>query len=341
MKARGIRRLHPLEPGDPEEVGGHRIVGRVGSGGMGTVYAAASPGAGGYMAVKVIHAEQASDHRFRDRFALEARLLARVNSPSVARFVRADVQADLPWMITEYVPGPTLRHHVERFGRLKKGMLLGVAAGTAEALRAIHAAGVVHRDLKPSNVVLSAKGPKLVDFGIAHPVEDPDPTKWIRLRRMRRAYRDLKLPSPETLPDERVAAWVDKLGTPGWISPEQYSRQPTTQRSDVFLWGATVAFTALGHDPFGRADTKEMARRVLFEEPDLEYLPQGLRKLVEAAVAKDPEDRPDAGELLRGVLDLDGAATVRELLGRSWTEVAVRPPEPPRQGLRLFGQSRP
>jgi hypothetical protein len=109
----------------------------------------------------------------------------------------------------------------------------------------------------------------------------------------------------------------------------------------VFLWGATVAFTALGHDPFGRAEPKEMARRVLFEEPDLEYLPPGLKKLVEAAVAKDPEDRPEAAELLRGLLDLDGAATVRELMERSWTEVAVRPPEAPRQGLRLFGQSRP
>ncbi|MDT0331669.1 serine/threonine-protein kinase [Nocardiopsis lambiniae] len=347
MKARGIRRLHPLEPGDPREVGGHRVVGRIGSGGMGTVYAADSPGVHGYLAVKVIHAEQASDHRFRDRFALEARLLSRVNSPSVARFVRADVQAELPWMITEYVPGPTLRHHVERYGRLKKGMLLGLAAGTAEALRAIHAAGVVHRDLKPSNVVLSDKGPKLVDFGIAHPVEDPDPTKWIRLRRMRRAYRDLKLPSPETLPDERITAWVDKLGTPGWISPEQYSRQPTTQRSDVFLWGATVAFAALGHDPFGRADAKEMARRVLFEEPDLEYLPPGLKRVVVAATAKDPDERPDAAELLSEVLALEegvdtpgtGAAAVRGLLGRRWTEVAVRAPAPPREGARLFGRS--
>ncbi len=345
MKARGIRRLRPLEAGDPEEVGGHRIVGRVGAGGMGTVYAAASPGSGGYLAVKVIHAEQASDPRFRDRFALEARLLARVNSPAVARFVRADVQAELPWMITEYVPGPTLRHHVERFGRLKKGMLLGVAAGTAEALRAVHAAGVVHRDLKPGNVVLSAKGPKLVDFGIAHPVEDPDPTKWIRLRRMRRAYRDLKLPSPESLPDERITAWVDKLGTPGWISPEQYSRRPTTQRSDVFLWGATVAFAALGHDPFGRAAAKEMARRVLFEEPDLEYLPPGLKALVEAAVAKEPEERPDASGLLARVLELDGAPGLRELMERCWTGVAVRPPEPPRRRPRLLGgergQSRP
>ncbi|MCY9785658.1 serine/threonine protein kinase [Nocardiopsis sp. EMB25] len=357
MKARGIRRLAPLEPGDPRTVGGHRIRGRVGSGGMGTVYAAESPGVHGYLAVKVVHPEQAADSRFRTRFAHEARLLARVNSPSVARFVRADVEADPPWMITEYVPGPTLRHHVERFGRLRRGMLLGLAVGTAEALRAIHDAGVVHRDLKPSNVVLSDRGPKLLDFGIAHPVEDPDPTKWIRLRRMRRAYRDLRLPSPEALADERVARQLDRLGTPGWMSPEQYGALPTTQKADVFLWGATVGFAAVGHDPFGRAHPKEMARRVMFEEPDVEHLPPGLERLVAAAMAKDPDDRPGAAELLRECLALEneeggvrppegagepgtGAAAVRALLGRRWTEVAVRPPLPPREGPRLFGLGR-
>lgn len=355
MKARGARRLAPLEPGDPREIGGHRVRGRVGSGGMGTVYAAESPGVHGYLAVKVVHPEQARDQRFRERFAHEARLLAKVNSPSVARFVRADVGAELPWMITEYVPGPTLRHHVERFGRLRGGMLLGVAVGVAEALRAIHTAGVVHRDLKPSNVVLSGRGPKLLDFGIAHAVEDPDPTKWIRLRRMRRAYRDLRLPSPETLSDERTAQQHDKLGTPGWISPEQYQRQPTTQRSDVFLWGATVAFASVAHDPFGTAAPKEMARRIMFEEADLQHLPSGLEELVVAALSKDPDDRPDSGELLRAVLALEGpeggvrtpsepveegtgARAVRGLLERQWTKVAVRTPLPPKEG-GLFGRA--
>ncbi|MEU0242548.1 serine/threonine-protein kinase [Nocardiopsis sp. NPDC006198] len=359
MKARGARRLDPLEPGDPREIGGHRVRGRIGSGGMGTVYAADSPGVQGYLAVKVVHPGQAADRRFRERFALEARLLSRVNSPSVARFVRADVEADLPWMITEYVPGPTLRYHVERFGRLRRGMLLGLAVGTAEALRAVHAAGVVHRDLKPSNVVLSPTGPKILDFGIAHPVEDPDPTKWIRLRRMRRAYRDLGLPSPDTLADERVASTVDRLGTPGWISPEQYQRRPTTQKADVFLWGAVTAFASVAHDPFGRADVKEMARRVMFEEPDLQHLPPGLERLVLAAMSKDPDERPDSAELLREALALEspeggvrppdggeaspgtGAAAVRRLLERRWTEVAVRPPQPPREGPRLFGRAAP
>lgn len=348
MKARGVRRLAPLEPGDPREIGGHRLRGRVGSGGMGTVYAADSPGAGGYLAIKVVHPDHAADPRFRERFTHEARLLARIASPSVARFVRANVDAEPPWMITEYVPGPTLRHHVERFGRLRGGMLLGLAVGLAEALRAIHSAGVVHRDLKPSNVVLSAQGPKLLDFGIAHAAEDPDATKWLRLRRMRRAYRDLRLPSPKTLPDERPADQRDKLGTPGWISPEQYHRRPTTQRSDVFLWGAVIAFASAAHDPFGTAMPKEMARRVMFEEPDLQHLPPGLERLVVAAMNKDPRERPDAVELLHATLAVEGprggvreateealtegtgARAVRALMARRWTKVAVRPPLPPR-----------
>ncbi|MFE1169503.1 serine/threonine-protein kinase [Nocardiopsis sp. NPDC058789] len=352
MKARGVRRLAPLVPGDPWEVGGHRVRGRVGAGGMGTVYAAESPGAHGYLAVKVAHPELAHDRRFRERFTHEARLLARVDSPCVARFVRADVGAEPPWMITEYVPGPTLRHHVERFGRLRGGMLLGLAAGVAEALRAVHAAGVVHRDLKPGNVVLSARGPKLLDFGIAHAVEDPDPTKWRRLRRMRRAYRALGLPSPAGLSDERTARMLDRRGTPGWISPEQYRRRPTTHGSDVFLWGATVAFASVGHDPFGTAPPREMARRVTTEEPDLRYLPVGLEKLVVAALSKDPDDRPRSGELLRAVLDLEGPeggvrtpagageAGVRGLLDRHWTRVAVRQPLPPREWSLRAGRSR-
>lgn len=350
MKVRGVRRLAPLAPGDPRDVGGHPLVGRIGSGGMGTVYAAASPGVGGYLAVKVVHAEHAADPRFREQFAREARLLARVNSPCVARFVQADVEAGRPWMITEYVAGPTLRRHVERHGRLRRGMLAGLAVGIAEALRAIHSAGVAHRDLKPGNIVLSAQGPKVLDFGIAHPTAHEDATRWIRLRRMRRAYRDLRLPSPETLPDERPGGRRDRVGTPGWISPEQYRGEIATERADVFLWGAMVAFAAAGHDPFGHGPPKEMARRVLHEEPDLEYLPPALEELVRAAMAKDPHDRPEAVALLRGALALgtdgsgDGGAPVperptpaaaRDFLGRAWTRVSIRPPLPPRRGLRF------
>ncbi|WP_184080493.1 protein kinase domain-containing protein [Nocardiopsis mwathae] len=341
MKARGARRLGRLLPDDPSEVGGYRLVGRVGSGGMGTVYAGTAAGVRGYLAVKVVHPRHAADPRFREQFAHEARLLARVNSPCVARFISADVEADHPWLATEYVPGPTVRHHVERYGPLRPGMVRALAVGVADALRAIHAAGIVHRDLKPSNVVMAPSGPKVLDFGIARPSTAADATRWVRIRRMRRALRALRLPSPATLPGPEAGSGVprDRVGTPGWISPEQYRRRQVTDRSDVFLWGALVAFAAAAHDPFGHGHPRELARRVLHEDPDLDRLPPGLDELVPRAMAKDPGDRPDAAELLRLLLASEGAAngrsdvtpTVRRVLREQWTDVAVRFPQPPRE----------
>ena len=341
MKARGPRRLDPLLPGDPAEVGGYRLVGRVGSGGMGTVYAATGDGIRGYLAVKVVHGRHAGDEAFRRRFAAEARLLARVNSPCVARFAGADVQAERPWLATEFVPGPTLRRHVERHGRLRRGMLYALAVGCADALRAVHAVDVVHRDLNPGNVVLSPAGPKLLDFGIAHRETREDATRWLRLRRYRRAVRDLRLPDPAPEGEERLSGPRDRLGTPGWISPEQYRGGEVTAASDVFLWGALVAYAASARDPFGVAPPAELARRAVREAPDVDRLPPALEGPVAAAMAKDPGDRPSVPDLLDALLAADGAAppagpagraaAVREVLRRDWTEVAVRPPKPPRQ----------
>ncbi|QBI52540.1 serine/threonine-protein kinase [Streptomonospora litoralis] len=345
MKARGIRRLGRLLPGDPAEIGGYELVGRVGSGGMGTVYAGKAPGIRGYLAIKVINGEHAAAPEFRRQFAYEARLLARVNSPCVARFVQADVEADPPWMATEYVPGPTVRHHVERHGPLRGGMLVGLAAGAAEALRAVHTVGIVHRDLKPSNVVVAPQGPKILDFGIARPTAPEDATRWIRVRRFREGLRRLRLPAPGGLPgaDDSGAAPRDRVGTPGWISPEQYRGGAATDRSDVFLWGCLVAFAAAARNPFGHGHPKELARRVLREEPDLDRLPGELEGLVLAALAKDPAERPDSTALLGAVLAAAGETTaaptavaLRELLGARWTEVAVQPPRPPREGPRLW-----
>ncbi|MBB4929830.1 serine/threonine protein kinase [Lipingzhangella halophila] len=343
MKARGKRRLDALLPSDPRTVGGYPLVGRVGSGAMGTVYAATRRQGAGYVAVKVIHPDHAAKPDVRERFAHEARLLARVNSPCVARFVQADVEAELPWMVTEYVPGPTVRHHVERHGPLRDAMLRALAVGAAEALRGIHDAGIVHRDLKPSNVVMAPTGPKLLDFGIAHPTTVEDATRWMRVRRLRRRLRTLHLPSSPALTDtdDTPGAPADRMGTPGWSSPEQYRGHPATSSSDIFLWGALVAFAAAAHDPFGHGHPKELARRVLREEPDLDRLPPDLETLVLAAMAKDPADRPDATELLRRTLALGQAPNetsagerrraVQRALERDWTGVAVRLPQPPRE----------
>jgi eukaryotic-like serine/threonine-protein kinase len=354
MKARGARRLERLVDGDPPEVGHYRLVGRIGAGGMGVVYAGTADGVNGYLAIKVIHAEHAARAEFRRNFAHEARLLARVNSPCVARFVQADVEADPPWLATEYVPGPTVRHHVERHGPLRGGMLLGLAVGAADALRAIHAAGIVHRDLKPSNVVISPAGPKVLDFGIARPTGGEDPTRWRRVRRLRRALQTLgSAPQPDVSGTDDSAQPVrDRVGTPGWISPEQYRGLPATDRSDVFLWGCLVAFAAAAHDPFGHGHPKEMARRVVTEDPDLAGLTPALEKLVLAAMAKDPADRPDSGVLLDRTLALAAgdsvadaprptsaqrAVAVRTLLKEEWTDVAVKLPQPARSWGGIWG----
>ncbi|HLU98403.1 MAG TPA: serine/threonine-protein kinase [Thermobifida alba] len=345
MRARGPRRLGRLRPEDPAALGPYRLVGRIGSGGMGTVYAGVADGIDGYLAVKVVHGEYAADPGFRRTFAREARLLVRVDSPCVARFVHADVEAERPWLVTEFVAGPTLRHHVERFSALRGGMLLGLAAGTAEALCAVHSAGIVHRDFKPSNVILSATGPKVLDFGIAQ--ADEDPTLPLRLRRAYRRARERGVDPPRRPlrpggPDAAARTRRPLVGTPGWISPEQYRGQPVTERSDVFLWGALVGFAAARRDPFGHGSPRELARRVVAESPDLAGLPPGLARLVSAALAKDPADRPRPPELLAEVLSLAGRAPepgasgrqrVRELLAQEWTGVSARPPRPPRRPL--------
>ena len=342
MKPRGPRRLGPLQPGDPAAVGGYRLIGRVGAGGMGTVYAAAGDGLRGYLAVKVVHPQHAANAEFRRRFAAEARLLARVNSRFVARFAAADVQAELPWLATEFVPGPTLRRHVERRGRLRRPLLTGLAAGTAEALRAVHAAGVVHRDLNPGNVVLAPGGPTLLDFGIAHRSDREDATRHLRLRRHRRAVRGRGLATAPAPAEEPAPGPRDALGTPGWMSPEQHRGREVTAASDVFLWGALVAYAGSARDPFGAAAPAELARRTVREAPDVDRLPGALDPLVAAALRKSPAERPGPGALLSELLGLPAGApgaactaAVRTVLDRDWAPgVAVRLPRPPRRRFR-------
>ncbi|MEU3310220.1 serine/threonine-protein kinase [Nocardiopsis sp. NPDC055551] len=258
----------PLVPDDPAHLGPFRLLGRLGSGGMGVVYAALD-GRDRRAAVKCVHRSHAADQEFRARFAREVRLVRRVRAPGLPAFLGADTGADLPWLATEYVPGPTLDEYVRGYGPLRGEALTSFAAGVAEALAAIHAAGVVHRDLKPGNVILSPDGSKVLDFGIARAVEETALTRTGGL-----------------------------VGTPGWISPEQYRGADATDRSDVFAWAGLVAYAAIGHGPFGTAASDVLVSRVLSEAPNLEGVPAGLRGPVERALAKDPARRPDANGLL-------------------------------------------
>ncbi|MFE9242582.1 serine/threonine-protein kinase [Nocardiopsis sp. NPDC006938] len=261
----GVER--PAE-GDPDQLGAYRVVGRIGAGGMGAVYAGLA-GDGSPAAVKVVHPQFAANAEFRARFAREVGLVARVRATCTPAFLGADTQAVTPWLATEYVPGLTLRQYVREHGPLTGGVLTALAVGLAEALSAIHAAGVVHRDLKPGNVIMAPDGPKVLDFGIARAADGT-----------------------------ALTATGGLLGTPGWVAPEQYLGQEASERSDLFAWGALVLFAATGENPFGTGQPDVLSHRVRTEDPDLSRLPASLLDPVRRALSKDPDERPTAAEAL-------------------------------------------
>ncbi|PWV51018.1 serine/threonine-protein kinase [Nocardiopsis sp. L17-MgMaSL7] len=311
----------PLRPDDPESLGGFRVVGRIGTGGMGTVYAGLRRCGGsrdGYTAIKVIREELTEDPDFRARFTREVRVLGRVRSRSVPRFLGSGQDADGPWLATEFVPGLTLSAYVRRHGPLPPNLLLGLAAGVAEALQAVHAAGVVHRDLKPGNVVLAPDGPKVLDFGIARAVDETALTRTGGL-----------------------------VGTPGWIAPEVLRGSAAAPPADLFAWGALVAHAATGRPPFGSEPTDSLALRALDRVPDLTGVPAPLLPLVAAALSPDPGQRPTAAGVTHALVTLGGrrspapdAAAVRmsvgALLDREWRGVRAVPPPPPRRVSRAL-----
>ncbi|SIO87058.1 serine/threonine-protein kinase [Nocardiopsis sp. JB363] len=294
----------PLKPRDPADIGGYRTVGRLGAGGMGAVYAARSP-AGELVAVKLVHGDLAADPDFRARFRREADLVGRVVGPCVPRFLAQDTDADQPWLVTEYVSGPTLRQHVREHGPLSGAPLHAFATGIAEALRAIHAAGIVHRDLKPGNVILAPDGPKVLDFGIARAIDET-----------------------------AITSTGGLFGTPGWVAPELLRGSPPSVAADVFAWGGLVAYAATGRSPFGTGSAETMAVRVLDGEPDLAGVPEALMPLVRAATGQDPNRRPTVEQALAELLCADQATVVgpgpeaTELVTRVLREGWEAPPPP-------------
>src|ERR1019366_4678226 len=210
-----------LQPGDPRKVGPYWLVGRLGSGGMGRVFLARSPG-GRQVAVKVVRAELAEQADFRIRFAREVAAARTVSGLFTAPVVDADLDGPVPWLATAYVAGPSLADAVTNHGPLPVTSVLALAAGLAEGLGAIHAAGIVHRDLKPSNVLLAEDGPRIIDFGIS------------------RAAQASMLTGTGLV-----------VGSPGFMSPEQAEGGDIGLPSDVFSLGAVLTFAATGEGPFG------------------------------------------------------------------------------------------
>ena len=257
-----------LKPGDPQLIGPYRLVGQLGGGGMGRVFLGLSAG-GRPVAVKVIRPELAADQEFRVRFSREVAAARRVSGLFTALVVDADVDGPVPWLATAYVAGPSLSEAVARYGPMPVLSALALAAGLAEGLSAIHAAGVVHCDLKPSNVLLCQDGPRVIDFGISRAAEAAS-----------------------------VAGAGLVVGSPGFMSPEQALGQEIGPPSDIFSLGAVLAFAATGGGPFGQGSSPELAYRLVYGRPDLDLLPAELRPLVEQCLAKDPGWRLTADEVL-------------------------------------------
>lgn len=266
--------MEPLHTSDPAGPAGHRLLGRLGAGGMGVVYLARSAG-GTLVALKVIQAEYAEDGDFRERFRREVDTARRVTSPWVASLVDADPEADRPWLATTFVPGPSLGEAVAAHGPLPVPSLRVLGGRLAEALREIHAAGLVHRDVKPGNVLLALDGPRLIDFGIAR---DPE---------------DTSLTSTGVV-----------VGTPGFLPPEQArgSARAPGPAGDVFSLGCVLAFAATGRPPFGTGSLDALLYRTVHDAPDLDGVPAELAEVVRGCLEKDPGLRPTAQALSLALL---------------------------------------
>jgi eukaryotic-like serine/threonine-protein kinase len=260
--------IQALATGDPETVGKYRLVGRLGQGGMGQVYVGESPG-GRRVAVKLIRAELAGDSEFRARFAREVATARTVGGIYTVPVVDACVDGPQPWLVTAYVEGPSLADAVHGYGPFGLGRVLALAAGLAEGLDVIHAAGVVHRDLKPSNVLLAQDGPRIIDFGISRAAESPDLTRSGLI-----------------------------TGSPGYMSPEQAAGGVAGPASDVFSLGSVLAFASTAREPFGSGNWQSVLYRVVHSEPDTEGMPDPLRSLVARCLAKDPARRPTPGQIV-------------------------------------------
>ncbi|WP_431870521.1 protein kinase domain-containing protein [Nocardiopsis eucommiae] len=317
MTSNGHESGKPLRAGDPRELDGYRIVGRLGRGGMGTVYLARDA-ADRAVAVKLIHPDLADDESFRLRFAREVASARRVARFSTAGVIDARLEGEPLFIVSEYVPGPNLDQAVRGGEPMHGGTLDGLAMGVAAALTAIHGSGIVHRDLKPANVLLSPVGPKVIDFGIARALDDAS---------------------------DAVTRSSQLMGTPSYMAPELILGEQATAAADVFAWGCLVAFAGIGRAPFDAGTVPAVLHNISTASPKLDGLDPSLVDLVTAALDKKPENRPTSQQLLAHLTGQQDPeeAEVRRTITTSWappssTPVPGQPPEPTEPGLQEQGR---
>ncbi|MEU6793460.1 transporter substrate-binding domain-containing protein [Nonomuraea wenchangensis] len=263
--------IAPLVAGDPPHLGSFRLSGRIGEGGQGIVYLGVND-EGERAAIKLLHVKFSGDTIARSRFARELKAAQRVASFCTARVMEADLDGDTPYIASEYIEGRSLRELIETDGPLSGTPLDRLAIGTATALTAIHHAQIVHRDFKPDNVLIAADGPRVVDFGIARII---DSTGTITSR---------------------------AIGTPAYMAPEQIAGDDVGPYTDVFSWGATIAYAATGQAVFEGKSIATVLNRILNHEVDVAMLPEPLRGVVAGALAKAPAERPSADQILLRLL---------------------------------------
>ena len=253
----------------PEEtrVGPYRLLAPIGEGGMGVVHLAQAPD-GSRVALKVLRQHVVGDAEARERLAREVSSLRRITSPRIAEILDADPHGPVPYVVTRYVPGLSLYHHVAEEGPVSGRDLLHFADCLAEALLAVHSVGVLHRDVKPTNVLMEGRTPVLIDFGLARVAEDPRLTQ---------------------------AGWL--LGTPGYLAPEILYGDEATVASDVHAWAATTVFAATGRPPYGTGPAMAIMDRVRRGEHDLSGVPDPLRDLLRDGLSPEPLRRPSVHEL--------------------------------------------
>ncbi|TMR14382.1 serine/threonine-protein kinase, partial [Nonomuraea zeae] len=256
---------HPLAESDPGRIGDYRLIGVLGVGGQGVVYLGEAP-SGQRVAVKTLHARTACDADALQRFLRESEIARSVAAFCTARVIDAGVADGAPYLVSEYVPGPSLDELVTSEAPRTGGGLDRLAITTLVALDAIHRAGIVHRDFKPSNVIMGQEGPVVIDFGIARVLDHSTTGSGL-------------------------------IGTPAYLAPEQLNGEPATAASDVFAWAATMVYAATGHRAFSGTVAAGVLNAIMTHEPDLAGVPDHLRPLLAAGLAKDPASRPSVGDL--------------------------------------------